>query len=33
MEMKILDLNAVPGDASAALLRDGYLIAALEEGG
>src|ERR1700677_4701920 len=29
--MNILGLNAFHGDASAALLRDGYLIAALEE--
>src|SRR5882762_8794233 len=30
-EMKILGLNAFHGDASAALLRDGQLVAALEE--
>src|SRR3984893_3060511 len=29
--MKILGLNAFHGDASAALMRDGYLVAALEE--
>src|SRR5215813_11185875 len=29
--MKILGLNAFHGDASAALLRDGQLVAALEE--
>src|ERR1035441_4050260 len=29
--MNILGLNAFHGDASAALLRDGYLVAALEE--
>src|ERR1700683_4403776 len=29
--MNILGLNAFHGDASAALLRDGYLIIALEE--
>ena len=29
--MKILGLNAFHGDASAAVLRDGYLVAALED--